>query len=107
MGHHSNNYPFNQESPDFLKKLMEETGMKKTETKSDEKSLGATGQYPDGMIASNDEGGLQFGITVMHERIVIDFGKPIHSIGFTKDEAVNLANYLFEKARTLPNNQGH
>lgn len=80
---------------------MEDLGIEKTETKSENKDLGATGTYPDGMLSSNDEGGLQFGATILHGRIVLDFGKPVHSVGFTKDEAVNLANYLFEKARSL------
>lgn len=100
MSHHSGT-PFEQSSPEDLKKFMDAIGLHKSETKSEVKDLGPTGQYPDGKIASNDEGGLAFAGSILHGRIILDFGKPVHSIGFTKEEAIDLANYLYEKARLL------
>jgi len=101
MGHHSTGFPFDQNSEEQIRKMMEDLGLQKQETKSPIDELGPLGTFPDGKIASNDEGAIAIGITTLHGRIVIDFGKPIHCIGFSKDEAVNLANLLFERARTL------
>lgn len=97
MSHYAGNESFKDYDEDFLKQF------KKPKNELDEQGieLGATGTYPDGKIASNDEGALAIGIAIVNERIIIDFGKPVHTIGFTKVEAVALANYLFDKARTL------
>lgn len=97
MSHSNENYPFNLHSDDELKRLLNEIKVDPAPTGE----LGPTGHFPDGKLADNDEGGIQFGITTIGGRVVIDFGKPIRTIGLTRDESVRLANYLFEKARTL------
>lgn len=97
MSHSNEHYPFNLHSDDELKRLLNEIHVDPAPTGE----LGPTGHFPDGKIADNDEGGVNFGITAIGGRLIIDFGNPIRTIGFTRGEAVNLANYLFDKARTL------
>lgn len=98
MAHHSSEESF--KSPD-LNKLLNELDLKKTTKDGDTLNLGPTGKYPEGKIADNDEGELRMGITTLNGKIVMDFGKPIHTIGFTKEQAIDMANILFERARTL------
>ena len=65
-------------------------------------ALGPTGDFPAGKIAPQDEGGLMIGITSFNGRLILDFGKPVHSIGFTKKEALEFAKALKARAATLP-----
>lgn len=60
--------------------------------------LGATGEFPDGKIQENDEGQIRVAITQKDGRVVIDFGKQITWIGFTKEEAKGLAELLLKHA---------
>jgi len=64
--------------------------------------LGATNEFPAGRLVTQDEGGLMFGITEFKGRLVFDFGKPVRSIGFTRDEALALAETIKARAETLP-----
>lgn len=65
-------------------------------------SLGPTGDFPAGKVAPHDEGGLMMGITNFNGRVVIDFGKPVRSLGFTRTDALNLAKTLIERAKSCP-----
>jgi hypothetical protein len=51
MAHHVGQFPFEENTPEELRKLMEEMGIEKTQTKSKNKGLGALGTFPDGKIA--------------------------------------------------------
>lgn len=51
------------------------------------KIIGATGEYPDGKLNSDDEGGLLMRMTNDQGNVVIDFGKQVHWIGFPPEEA--------------------
>ncbi len=42
------------------------------------------------------------GITNFNGRVVIDFGKPVRSVGFTRADALNLAKTLIERAKACP-----
>lgn len=90
MAHHANE-PFNSEDNEFMKKFINQDG----------NPLGPTGKFPEGKLTDNDEGEIKIGITTLKGKIVIDFGKPIHCIGLTKEQAVDIANTLFERARKL------
>jgi hypothetical protein len=70
---------------------------------SDDKAFGATGQFPHGKLVDHDEGEIQFGITADVERqvILIDFGKPVRSLGLTYDEVRGLIDTLQKKAWEL------
>lgn len=65
-------------------------------------SLGPTGDHPHGRIVPHDEGGLMFGVTVFNGRVIFDFGKPIRSIGFTREGALELAELIRQRAEQCP-----
>lgn len=83
MAHH------NFEMNDAIKKML---GI-------DEK-LGATGSFPDGKYCRNDEGEIRFAVAAdpVKQLVLIDFGKPVHSLGMTPDQAVELADLIHRKA---------
>lgn len=62
--------------------------------------LGATGQYPNGQYGKHDEGEIRFAVAADKARgvVLIDFGKPIHSLGITHEQAAELADLLRAKA---------
>jgi len=51
--------------------------------------LGATGQYPSGTTGPDDEGELTAGVAAdrEHNRVVVNFGKPVAWVSMTKAEA--------------------
>jgi hypothetical protein len=71
-------------------------------TKQLESELGPTKTFPDGKIVPHDEGGLMFGVTVFNGRVIFDFGKPIRSIGFTREGALELAELIKRRAEQCP-----
>lgn len=62
--------------------------------------LGATGRYPHGRIAPHDAGEIRFSVIadVPSGRVIVDFGKPIRSVGLTTDQAVELATLIHDEA---------
>jgi hypothetical protein len=97
MAHHSG-YPMDQDPSDF-EKLLKDMGIKKAPTHP--LGLGATGKFPEGKLNHNDEGEIALGITTKDGKIVMDFGKPTHWIGFTKEQALMIASSLIERANNL------
>lgn len=87
MAHHSSG-----ELPDEFKRLFqrEETG-----------PLGATGRFPFGKLTANDEGELRIAIGQQNGKVVVDFGKPTAWIGFTADQADDIADLLHKHAAEL------
>lgn len=61
--------------------------------------LGATGKFPQGKIKKDDQGELRMAIFGKDGKIIIDFGKELSWIGFSKDEARQLGNLLIEKSK--------
>jgi hypothetical protein len=70
--------------------------------------FGATGDFPDGSIHEHDEGGIRFGIATdpMNQVVLLDFGKPVHSLGMSAGEARQLASKLNEHATRLDGGLG-
>lgn len=62
-------------------------------------ALGATGNFPDGKLTETDEGEIMVGITTVQDRIILNFGKPVKWIGFTKEQAIYLANTLIKQSK--------
>jgi hypothetical protein len=63
--------------------------------------LGSTGQFPEGKLNANDEGEIAIAIAADPEtgRVIIDFGpEPVAWIGFSPEQAVDLAQTLLKKA---------
>lgn len=112
MSHHSSDKSLIDEiNSKFLRKEASDDGLFKrnessliTQAKAAQlqSSLGPTGDFPAGKLAPQDEGGLMMGITCFNGRLIIDFGKPVHSVGFTKKEALEFAKTLQARAATLP-----
>lgn len=103
MAHHSD-YPFGNfpENFDEFKKNMPDDQARRLNDimaqqlkKSD---LGATGKFPDGKLTDSDEGEIRVAIALAEDRVVMNFGKPIEWIGFTKDQAKQIAISLQSKA---------
>ena len=61
-------------------------------------TLGATGQYPQGKLNADDEGELRMAIVSKGKTVVIDFGKPVHWLGMSKDEARAFGELIIQKA---------
>lgn len=62
-------------------------------------NLGATGNFPDGKITDDDEGEIRIGITEKDGIVIVDFCKPLSWIGFTKEQALQIAQTLIELAK--------
>lgn len=118
MSHHSDDEPFidpdrvdairkklvnaqsEDEAPEVFKarlrrQLLDTTGFR-----------GAVGSFPDGQLGPNDEGSLQFGLSAVDGRVVIDFGKPVRSLGMTPQEACDFAGDLVKLARAAARKNG-
>src|SRR5690242_6907726 len=65
--------------------------------------LGATGQFPRGKLTQDDEGEIAIGIGAAPDgTVVIDFGNPTAWIGFTKEQAKEIAGTLLKHAGEAP-----
>ncbi len=81
----------NPEEQGFLKRFLSQTdGTAKRE-------------YPKGRLGADDEGAVAFMVAAdpNTKRILIDFGKPVHSLGMTAHEANGLVNLLLQKILEL------
>lgn len=100
MSHHSTDESLallGVQSPDKRKELLE--ALKREQVES---VLGPTKEFPHGKIVPHDEGGLIFGVTVFNGRVIFDFGKPVRSIGFTREGALELADLIKTRAMQCP-----
>lgn len=79
-----------------LKNLMESTAQFR----------GALGDFPEGQIAKDDEGAIQFAIGSKGDKVVIDFGKQVHWLAMTPEQAADLASTILNHARNLGRRQG-
>lgn len=69
--------------------------------------LGATGKFPDGQLSDADEGELQFSIGELDGRVVLNFGKPVQSCGFTLAQAREVAYALRRHANVIERRSRH
>lgn len=83
MSHHGDQHP----NPEFLKKLLLETRVR------DE------GEFPNGRLNSDDAGALALAIAVEDGKVCMHFAKSVEWIGFTPQQAMDLANLLMQNAR--------
>lgn len=68
--------------------------------------LGATGDYPEGKLTEDDEGGIQFAVGVKDGQVCLDFGKPVAWIGMNPGDALSLAETLIANARKAAKGSG-
>lgn len=58
-------------------------------------------QYPAGKLNDSDEGRFELNVGISADnpqRVLIDFGRPVHWVGMTGDEAIGLAQLLVKHA---------
>lgn len=104
MSHHTSDKPLTspfitEMAGDGAKRLKDVLAAKEKQV---QEALGPTGDFPHGKIVPHDEGGLIFGVTVFNGRVIFDFGKPIRSIGFTREGALELAELIKRRAEQCP-----
>jgi len=68
--------------------------------------LGATGKFPEGKLTSNDEGEVAFVVTAYHGKVVVNFGKPIASLGMSVRQAREFALLLRKWANQIERTPG-
>lgn len=98
MGHHG--------TPKFDSEFFDDLGKVKDPRKLMESfnrppsppNLGATGKFPDGKLNDDDEGEIQIGLTEKDGVVVLDFGKPVSWVGFSKEQAKEIGQMLIDKA---------
>jgi len=57
------------------------------------------GEFPDGKLNTDDQGGIAMSVGVEASRVVLRFPKPVAWIGMTGDEAMELAQIMLKHAR--------
>lgn len=61
-------------------------------------NFGTTGRFPEGRLTEDDEGEIRFGVAVTQGKVLIDFGKPTHSLGLNPQQARELGESLLSGA---------
>lgn len=64
-------------------------------------NLGATGKYPEGKLRDRDEGEIAFAVGAEQGKVVLNFGKPVAWIGFTPEQAMEIARLIRNKAKRM------
>lgn len=63
--------------------------------------LGPTGRYPEGKLTKNDEGEIKIGIVAYKGKVVINFGKPIVSLGMNVQQTRALISMLRRRIKEI------
>jgi len=79
MSHHASNPEQERELSDMMKRL--------------------TGEFPDGRLNKDDEGAVAVAIGHQQGRVTMQFPKNLNWIGFTPEQAIDIAQTLIEHAR--------
>ena len=87
--------PTFQKRQELMRALLDTTGFR-----------GATGDFPEGKLAADDEGGIQFAIGEADGKVVVDFGTSVHWLGMTPQQASEFASTLLNKAREVGRKNG-
>lgn len=101
MGHHGSREPYsemNSEQFADLLKSPENPRLHELLKKKDPNKLGGTGEFPMGKLNNDDEGEIRIGITKSNGKVIIDFGKPVHWIGFSPEQAKQVAESLLRNS---------
>ena len=94
MSHHSPNFdPEMEEIQKKVRKLVQEG-------KAPYK-VGPTGWFSDGKLTKSDEGEIKFAVFVKDSKVIIDFQSPVHWLGMTADQALQLADLLTTKSKLI------
>lgn len=63
--------------------------------------IGPTGDFPDGKIGVDDDGGLRIGIAIRKDKILIAFGVSIDWIAMSPEDALEFASKIMLHAKEL------
>lgn len=63
------------------------------------------GEFPDGRLNEHDEGAIPVAIGHQDGRVTMQFPRNLNFIGFTADQAVDIAQTLIEHARKCGSNK--
>lgn len=65
--------------------------------------IGATGEFPDGVVHETDEGELAFAVTanLSAGRVILQFGKPVAWMAMTPEQARGFAELLNRQSAIL------
>ena len=96
MAHHGMDEGMEMAQRLFAERLMKQA--RQIQQDADKLGLGPTGQFPQGQLNDDDEGEIRIGITNTGGKVIIHFGKPTAWIGFTADQAIDIARALIENA---------
>jgi len=113
MSHHSGHPFFDQDQlNEWLKKNSADEFTKNMPAEQSDRinnlinsqnaDVGATGKFSDGKISKTDEGEIKFAIAAIEDRVVLNFGSPVHWIGLTRAQALSVANSLTKHAASIP-----
>ena len=104
MAHHTSTDPLTILGPmsDDQRQSLRDKLLNSTAQQQIQETIGPTGTFPAGKLVPHDEGGLIFGVTVFNGRVIFDFGKPVRSIGFTREAALELAEIIRQRAMQCP-----
>jgi hypothetical protein len=83
MDSHSHDAELAQIQSELAKQLLMESTV--------DMQLGPTGKFPSGKLSEIDEGELRFAVGGYHGKVILNFGAPVHSAGFTPKQARELA----------------
>ena len=97
MSHHGQN-PLNDKHSEMMRKILSAEQQSTGDPLRDmQRKL--QGEFPDGRLNPNDEGGLA--VMIGHEKgkVVMQFPSPTAWIGFTPEQAMDIAQTLISHAR--------
>jgi hypothetical protein len=104
MAHHGPNpFPENEKSEfddtadrnKLMRTLLDTTGFK-----------GALGDFPQGKLNEDDEGGIQFRVGNESGKVILDFGTQVTWVGMDPQQAADLASSLMKWARYAAREKG-
>ena len=95
MSHHGRN-PLEHENP-LLRKLLAQSEATGDPLKDAQRKL--QGEYPNGRLNETDEGALAVMIGHENGKVVMQFASPTAWIGFTPEQAMDIAQMLITHAR--------
>lgn len=103
MAHH--NFEIPEEERRILESFAEKFKPEANPTEALRDLLGATGKFPDGKLGDHDEGEFRYRVGSLDGRVVVDFGAPVHSLGFLPEQADELAFCLRKHAECCRNGE--
>ena len=95
MSHHGRN-PLEHENP-LLRKLLTQAEATGDPLKDAQRKL--QGEYPNGRMSDADEGALAMMVGHENGKVVMQFASPTAWIGFTPEQAMDIAQMLITHAR--------